>query len=119
MDRKDGRYAAVSSGDLLQRQCVADMVGAGATPLRRHQRAHEAELAEFGQRLFRELRLAIARGCAWRKQVLRDIARRIAQQGLFFGQPHSITLSARARIEGGTATLIKLTLPNHAVSLNN
>src|SRR5271157_2907933 len=102
MDRKDGRYTAVAGCDLLQSQRVADMVGACPAPLRRHQRAHKAELAEFGQRLFGEPRFAIPFRSMRCEQVLGDITRGISQQDLLFGKPHSITSSACASSRGGT-----------------
>jgi hypothetical protein len=64
------------------------MVGAGPAIFGRHQHAHEAELAELGQRLLREFRLAIPLRRVRREQVPRDIARRVAQQDLFFGEAH-------------------------------
>src|SRR5690348_3759763 len=48
------------------------MVGAAAAMFRRDQHAHEAELAELGQRLLREARLAIPLGGVRGQLVLRE-----------------------------------------------
>src|ERR1700684_823275 len=102
MDRNDGRDAAVAGGDLLQRERIADLVGAGAAILGRHQGAHEAELAEFRQRLFGEPRLAVPFGRVRRQQVLRDVARRVEEQASLIGEPHPMTSSACASSTCGT-----------------
>src|SRR5580704_8954630 len=96
MDRKDGRDAAIAGGDLFERQRIADMVGSRPAVFGRHQHAHKAELAELGERLFWEFPLAIPVRRVWREQVLRDVARRIAQEDLLFGQPHSTTRKPRS-----------------------
>src|SRR5665213_109088 len=102
MDREDRRDAAVAGGDLLQRQRVADMVGAGPAIFGRHQRAHKPELAELGQCLFRKAGLAVPFRRVRREQVPCDIVRRVAQEDLLIGEPHSMTSSACASSTCGT-----------------
>src|SRR5579863_3463736 len=97
MDGKYRRNRAVAGSDLFQRQRVADMVSARPAPFRRHQRPHKAELAELGQRLFREPCLAIPFGGTRRKQVLCDVARGIAEKLLFLCEPHPVYPATTAR----------------------
>src|SRR5215469_11475072 len=92
MDRKYRRHAAVAGRDLGQRQRIADMIGARAAVFLRHEHPHKAELAQFGQRLRGEPRFAVPRRRLRRQQVLRHVARRIAQQDLLFGQAHDAAL---------------------------
>ena len=94
------------------------MVGAGTTPFRRDQCAHKAELAELGQFTFREPRLAVALRRARRKQVLRDIARGIAQEDLFFGQAHrAILLLGRLFLKSSQTVTKALMLSHHRAHL--
>ena len=71
----DGGDRAVAGGDLLQRQRIGDVVGAGAVPFGRNRHAHEAELAQLAQRLARELGLAVPFGRMRRQRRAREFAR--------------------------------------------
>ena len=58
--RRDGdRDGRVDPGQLLDRERVGDGVAAGAAVLLRDRQAHQAELAELGDELVREARLAV------------------------------------------------------------
>ena len=85
----DGGNRAVAGRDLLQRQRVRHVIGAGAVPFRRHRHAHEAELAQFAQRRAREHRLAFPFGRIGRQHALREVARGLANVFLLFGQQHA------------------------------
>ncbi len=91
VDREDRRGGAVAGRDLLHRERIADMVGAGAAIFRRHQHAHEPELPQFGQRLLREARRTVPFGGMRRELLLRELPRRIAQQDLLFRELHRVT----------------------------
>src|SRR5580704_7656667 len=71
------------------------MVRPGPAVLGRYQHAHEPEFSQLSQRLFREFLLAVPFSRVRREQMLRDIARRVAEEDLLFAEPHSITSLAR------------------------
>ena len=68
------------------------MIGAGAAILFRHQHAEKPELAEFAERFPRKAGVAVPFRRVGREQVLRDVARGVAQQSLFLGEPHFVSL---------------------------
>ena len=79
--RRDGdRDRRVDPGQLLDRERVGDGVAAGAAVLLRDRQAHQPELAELGDELVREARLAVELLGHRRHLLPRELAHGVADE---------------------------------------
>ena len=113
---------AVARGDLLQRQHVGHHVGAGAAPFGRHAHAHEAHAAHLGQQRPRDLARRLPGADMRRHLLLREGARGVADQGLFFIKQHrlgSSILRSGSGVKAVTTVGAALLRPSHRSDISN
>ena len=76
MNRHRDADACVGTRELLEDEDVRNEVGAGATVLLRHARAHEAELGELSEEIAREAVLSVPLGRVRLDLRTREVARK-------------------------------------------
>ena len=90
VDAHRRRRADVAGRDLLHGERVGDVVGAGAVPFRRHQHAHQPELAHAGQDVVRIAAVQVPRAGMGGELARGEVARHVADHALLVGEEDAV-----------------------------